>query len=39
MSGIYLSYALDFELSDADMKSLETSEYAPIGWDPTRSFD
>ena len=29
----------DFELSDADMKALETDEYAPVGWDPTKSFD
>ncbi|KAI8269124.1 putative oxidoreductase [Colletotrichum sp. SAR 10_98] len=27
----------DFELSDEDMKSLETDEYAPVCWDPTVS--
>ncbi|KAH8816218.1 NADP-dependent oxidoreductase domain-containing protein [Xylogone sp. PMI_703] len=26
----------DFELSDEDMKSLETTEYAPVCWDPTK---
>jgi len=25
----------DFELSEEDMKSLQTSEYAPCTWDPT----
>ncbi|KAL0931541.1 aldo keto reductase [Colletotrichum truncatum] len=27
----------DFQLSDDDMKSLETDEYAPVCWDPTVS--
>lgn len=27
----------DFELSEADMVSLETNEYAPVCWDPTVS--
>ncbi|RFU35155.1 hypothetical protein B7463_g1251, partial [Scytalidium lignicola] len=26
----------DFELTDSDMKSLETTEYAPVCWDPTK---
>jgi diketogulonate reductase-like aldo/keto reductase len=27
----------DFSLSDEDMAALETSEYAPVCWDPTRT--
>lgn len=27
----------DFELSDDDMKTLETDDYAPCAWDPTTS--
>ncbi|KAL6714122.1 hypothetical protein ACLMJK_008616 [Lecanora helva] len=27
----------DFELTDADMKALETTEYSPCSWDPTVS--
>ena len=27
----------DFELSAEDMKSLDTDEYAPCAWDPTKS--
>lgn len=29
----------DFELSDEDLKTLETGEYAPVCWDPVKSFD
>jgi diketogulonate reductase-like aldo/keto reductase len=29
----------DFELSDEDMKSLDTGEYSPCSWDPTTSND
>ncbi|KAL8997307.1 MAG: hypothetical protein Q9169_003399 [Polycauliona sp. 2 TL-2023] len=29
----------DFELTDEDMKSLKTDEYAPCSWDPTTSDD
>jgi len=29
----------DFELDEADMKTLETGQYAPVCWDPTKSFD
>lgn len=29
----------DFELSEEDMKSLETGEYSPCSWDPTTSND
>ena len=29
----------DFELSEEDMKSLETGEYSPCAWDPTTSND
>ncbi|KAF2095376.1 Aldo/keto reductase [Rhizodiscina lignyota] len=29
----------DFELSDEDMKSLDTGEYSPCTWDPTTSRD
>lgn len=29
----------DFELSEADMKSLETGKYEPCAWDPTTSHD
>lgn len=29
----------DFQLDDADMKSLQTGEYAPTDWDPTVDFD
>ncbi len=29
----------DFELSEEDMKSLATGEYAPCSWDPTTSND
>ena len=29
----------DFELSEEDMKSLDTGEYSPCSWDPTTSND
>lgn len=29
----------DFRLTDEEMKSLETGEYAPCSWDPTTSND
>jgi diketogulonate reductase-like aldo/keto reductase len=29
----------DFELSEEDMKSLETGVYEPCAWDPTTSED
>ncbi|MCJ1272882.1 hypothetical protein MMC21_000671 [Puttea exsequens] len=29
----------DFDLSEEDMMSLETSEYSPCSWDPTKSHD
>jgi diketogulonate reductase-like aldo/keto reductase len=29
----------DFELSEDDMKSLETGEYVPCAWDPTKNKD
>ncbi|KAL8863977.1 MAG: hypothetical protein Q9174_007498, partial [Haloplaca sp. 1 TL-2023] len=29
----------DFELTDEEMKSLETGDYAPCAWDPTTSND
>lgn len=27
----------DFELSDEDMETLNTGEYSPSAWDPTKS--
>lgn len=27
----------DFELTEEDMKSLETKDYSPVCWDPTVS--
>ena len=27
----------DFELTDEDMKSLDTKDYSPSAWDPTKS--
>ena len=29
----------DFELTDEEMKELESGEYAPCTWDPTTSHD
>jgi diketogulonate reductase-like aldo/keto reductase len=29
----------DFELSEEDMKSLDTEDYSPCAWDPTTSND
>lgn len=29
----------DFQLTDDEMESLETGEYAPCSWDPTTSDD
>ena len=29
----------DFELSEEDMKSLDTDEYSPCAWDPTMDKD
>ena len=29
----------DFELSDEDMKLLQTTDYSPCSWDPTTSND
>ena len=29
----------DFELTDEDMKVLDTEEYSPCSWDPTTSRD
>ena len=29
----------DFELSEEDMKSLNTGEYDPTDWDPTVDYD
>lgn len=29
----------DFELSEEDMKTLDTGEYSPCAWDPTVSKD
>ena len=29
----------DFELTDDEIKSLDTKEYAPVCWDPVKSHD
>jgi len=33
------SKVYDFELTPEDMKTLETGEYSPCSWDPTKGKD